>query len=140
MKTIFIVDDNDTNLTAAKTALDGTYKVYALQSAALMFNFIEKITPDLILLDVDMPEMDGFEAMKLLKSDERLKSIPVIFLTAKNGAPTEIQGFKLGALDFINKPFSPSILINRIESRIEWDMLTKADQKIVNALAPDTKF
>jgi diguanylate cyclase (GGDEF)-like protein len=130
VKTIFIVDDNNTNLTAAKNALDGNYKAYALQSAARMFKLIEKITPDLILLDLVMPEMDGFEAMKLLKSDERLKSIPVIFLTAKSDASSEIQGFELGALDYIKKPFSPQILIKRIESRIETDMLIKAGQKM----------
>jgi len=131
LKTVFIVDDNDTNLTAAKTALDGTYKAYALQSAARMFKMVHKIMPDLILLDVDMPEMDGFEAIKLLKVDERLKSIPVIFLTAKNDVAAEIQGFELGALDFINKPFSPPVLIKRIESHIETDKLIKAGQKIV---------
>ena len=84
MKTIFIVDDNDTNLMIAKTALDGAYKSFALPSAAKMFKLAEKIIPDLILLDIDMPEMDGFEAMEIMKSDARLKSIPVVFLTAKN--------------------------------------------------------
>jgi len=71
-KTIFIVDDNDTNLMAAKTALDGTYKTFALPSAAKMFKLLEKITPDLILLDLDMPETDGFQAMSALKADEKL--------------------------------------------------------------------
>ena len=86
MRTIFIVDDKDTNLLLAKTALEGLYKTFALPSAERMFKLAEKITPDLILLDVDMPEMDGFEAMKILKNDEKLKSIPVIFLTGKNDA------------------------------------------------------
>ncbi|MDR1836047.1 MAG: response regulator [Treponema sp.] len=131
MKTIFIVDDNDTNLIAAKIALDGTYKTFALPSAAKMFKLAEKITPDLILLDVDMPEMDGFQAMATLKSDERLKSIPVIFLTAKNDAESEIYGFEMGALDFINKPFSAPVLIKRIETHIETDRLIKESQQAV---------
>jgi len=131
MKTIFIVDDNDTNLMAAKTALDGTYKTFALPSAAKMFKLLEKITPDLILLDVDMPEMDGFQAMSALKSDEKLKSIPVIFLTAKNDAESEIRGFEIGALDFINKPFSAPVLIKRIETHIETDKLIKESQQAV---------
>jgi putative two-component system response regulator len=131
MKTIFIVDDNDTNLLTAKTALDNTYKTFALPSAAKMFKLLEKITPDLILLDVDMPEMDGFEAMKVLKSDEKLKAIPVVFLTAKNDSESEIKGFEIGALDFINKPFSPPVLIKRIETHIEIDRLIKESQEAV---------
>jgi len=131
VKTIFIVDDNDTNLMAAKTALDTTYKTFALPSAAKMFKLLEKITPDLILLDVDMPEMDGFQAMSVLKSDEKLKTIPVIFLTAKNDAGSEIRGFEMGALDFINKPFSAPVLIKRIETHIETDRLIKESQQAV---------
>ena len=118
MKIIFIVDDNDTNLMAAKTALEGNYKTYALPSAEKMFKLAEKIMPDLILLDIDMPEMDGFEAIKVLKSDDRLKSIPVIFLTGKSDEATETKGLELGALDYINKPFSESSLLDIIEMHL----------------------
>jgi len=131
MKTVFIVDDNDTNLMAAKTALDGKYKTFALPGAARMFKLAEKIMPDLILLDVDMPEIDGFEAMEILKSDERLKTIPVVFLTAKHDTESEIKGFEMGALDFIIKPFSTPILIRRIETHIETDKLIKESQRAV---------
>jgi putative two-component system response regulator len=131
MKTIFIVDDNDTNLLTAKTALDGVYKTFALPSAAKMFKLAEKITPDLILLDVDMPEMDGFQAMQVLKSDEKLKPIPVVFLTAKHDVESEIKGFEMGALDFIIKPFSAPVLIKRIETHIEIDRIVKESQQAV---------
>jgi len=131
MKTIFIVDDNDTNLMAAKTALDGTYKTFALPSAEKMFKLLEKITPDLILLDVDMPAIDGFQTMSILKADEKLKPIPVIFLTAKNDVEFEIHGFEMGALDFINKPFSAPVLIRRIETHVEMDRLIKESQQAV---------
>jgi putative two-component system response regulator len=131
MKTLFIVDDNDTNLMMAKTALDGAYKTFALPSAERMFKLLEKITPDLILLDVAMPEMDGFQAMAVLKSDEKLRSIPVVFLTAKHDAESEIHGFQMGALDFINKPFSAPVLIKRIETHIETDRLIKESQQAV---------
>ena len=118
MKTIFIVDDNDTNLMAAKTALEGIYKTYALPSAAKMFKLAEKIMPELILLDIDMPEMDGFQAIQVLKSDDKLKSVPVIFLSAKSDQAMETTGLEMGALDFINKPFSAPVLIERIEKHI----------------------
>jgi len=138
MKTIFIVDDSDTNLMTAKTALDGTYRTFALPSAQAMFKLAERITPDLILLDVDMPDMDGFETMSILKTDVRFKSIPVIFLTAKHDTETEIRGFEMGALDFINKPFSPPVLIKRIETHIETDKLIKRSLQAVRNISNAT--
>jgi putative two-component system response regulator len=137
MKTIFIVDDCDSNRMAAKLALDDTYKTYALPSAAKMFKLAEKITPDLILLDVDMPETDGFEALSLLKSGDvygDMKHVPVIFLTAKHDAESEIRGFDMGALDFIGKPFSPPVLIKRIEMHIETDKLVKRSLQAVRKI------
>jgi putative two-component system response regulator len=131
MKIIFVVDDNDTNLMAAKGALDNTYKTFAVPSAEKMFKLLEKIIPDLILLDVDMPEVDGFQAMSILKADEKLKAVPVIFLTAKHDAESEIRGFEMGALDFISKPFSAPVLIKRIETHIETDRLIKESQQAV---------
>ena len=118
MKIIFIVDDNDTNLMAAKTALDGIYKTYALPSAEKMFKLAEKIMPDLILLDINMPEMDGFQAMEVLKASDRLKSVPVIFLTAKDDPAAENRGMEMGAVDYINKPFSRPVLLERIEKHL----------------------
>ena len=119
MKKIFIVDDNDTNLLIAKNVLNDTYETYAMPSAERMFKLLEKITPDLILLDVYMPEMDGFEAIKALKSNERLKTIPVVFLTANKDPESEIQGLEMGAIDYIYKPFFPPVLMKRIETHIE---------------------
>ena len=129
MKTIFIVDDNKYNLFSAKTALEGVYKTYALQSAERMFKVAERIIPDLILLDIDMPEMDGFEAMQRLKADKRWNDIPVVFLTARNDEEAEIIGFDMGSLDFIHKPISPPVLIKRIETYLETDKLVKQSQK-----------
>jgi len=131
MKTIFIVDDNDTNKVAAKDALDNNYVTFALSSAERMFKLMERITPDLILLDIDMPEMDGFEAMKVLASDPNFKNIPVMFLTAKQDTESEIRGFELGAIDFINKPFSPPVLLKRIEVQLHLDHVIKKSQKAV---------
>jgi putative two-component system response regulator len=123
MKTIFIVDDNPTNLTVANKVLSKAYKTYALLSAEKMLLLLEKIRPDLILLDVSMPEMDGFEALSVLKKDVKLKNIPVVFLTAKNDTESEMRGFEMGAVDFVIKPFSPPVLLKRIEMHIETDKL-----------------
>jgi len=118
MKTVFIVDDNATNLVTAKTALEGTYKAYAMPSADKMFQLLEKITPDLILLDVEMPEMGGFEAIKILKSKPETKDIPVIFLTASIVSEDRLEGLTLGAIDYISKPFHASLLLQRIKINI----------------------
>jgi len=131
MKTIFIVDDNPTNLAIAKNVLSNTYKTYALPSAEKMFLLLEKIKPDLILMDVSMPEMDGFQALAALKKDIKLKNIPVVFLTAKNDTGSEIRGFEMGAIDFINKPFSPPVLLKRIEMHVETDKLIKESLRSV---------
>ncbi|MCL1987221.1 MAG: response regulator [Firmicutes bacterium] len=134
MKTIFVVDDNDTNLLAAKTALDGFYRTFAMPSAEKMFKLAEKITPDLILLDIEMPEIDGFEAIRRLKLDEKLKDIPVVFLTLKNDEETEIQGFKLGAIDFVRKPFSAPVLVRRLNSHIDIDKIIKESKQDIRDL------
>ena len=128
MKTIFVVDDMSTNLMIAKSALESLYKVYALSSAEMMFKLAEKITPDMILLDIDMPIMSGFEAMQILRKNDKFSSIPVIFLTARSDEASEIKGFELGALDFINKPFTAPILLKRVEVHIEIDKLIKRIQ------------
>ena len=125
MKIVFIVDDNKTNLETARLALESKFRIYTMPSVARMFKLAEKIMPDLILLDVDMPEMDGFQAMAALKKDEYLKSVPVVFVTARIDIESEIRGFEMGALDFISKPFSPLVLTRRIESHIETDKLIK---------------
>ena len=129
MKTVFIVDDVDTILLIVKNLLDGKFITYALPSASRMFKLMERITPDLILMDIDMPEMDGFEAIKRLKNDPKHSTIPVIFLTGKNDEESEIRGFELGALDFINKPFSNPVLLHRIETHLELVSLYKTVQQ-----------
>ena len=134
MKTIFVVDDNEVNRVSAKNALENNYATYSLPSAAKMFTLMKKIVPDLILLDIEMPEMDGFAVLKELKADSRYKAIPVIFLTAKIDPAVEIRGFELGVIDFIGKPFSPPVLIRRIETHLETDRLIKKSVKAVHDL------
>ncbi|MDR2584459.1 MAG: response regulator [Fibromonadaceae bacterium] len=118
-KTIYLVDDNVTNLTLGKNALAQHYKVFTMNSGAALLKFLEKNIPDLILLDVEMPEMNGYEAIKLIKSKRETKDVPVIFLTAKTDGDSELEGLSLGAIDYITKPFSQSILLKRIETHLK---------------------
>ncbi|MCL2196971.1 MAG: response regulator [Treponema sp.] len=120
-KTVFVVDDNEINLTIANEVLKGQYRVMTMPSASKMFALIEKIVPDIILLDIEMPEMDGFGALNRLKSNAALADIPVIFLTAMTDSDVEARGFQLGVIDFITKPFSPPVLINRIMKHLDID-------------------
>lgn len=122
-KTVFLIDDNVTNLTMAEEVLVDHYRIIALSSAAKMFTALEKFRPDLILLDIEMPDMNGFEAMKRLKKDERYLDIPVIFLTGRTDVDSEALGIELGAVDFIMKPFSKPVLINRIKHHLNIDDL-----------------
>jgi len=117
-RTIFIVDDVDTNLTKAKQALESRYRVLTMPSAAKMFTLLEKIKPDLILLDIEMPEINGFVALEKLMQSKQTARIPVIFLTAQTNAAIEARGFEMGAVDFITKPFSEPVLQNRIASHL----------------------
>jgi diguanylate cyclase (GGDEF)-like protein len=117
-KKIIVVDDNLDNLTVLKDILKDIYEVYPSPSALKMFDLLEHILPDLILLDVEMPEMNGYEAVKKLKNDEKYKQIPIIFLTIRDDVKSEIDGLSLGAIDYIHKPFVAPLLIQRIKTHL----------------------
>jgi len=123
MKVIFVVDDSAVNLTKAKQVLKDDYRVFTLLSADKMFTLLENVAPDLILLDIEMPDMDGFAAMLKLKENKNTENIPVIFLTALNDEARETRGFELGAVDFIAKPFSAPVLLNRISHHLHIEEL-----------------
>jgi len=112
-KLIILVDDNPANLRIGKNVLSKTYTVATAPSAGKMFTLLENNTPALILLDIDMPEMNGYEAITMLKSKPETKDIPVIFLTAD--LQNEEKGRSLGAVGYITKPFVPSQLLACIE-------------------------
>jgi len=117
-KLIMLVDDDVTNLMTGKTALQGIYDVMTVDSGIRALELLEKKTPDLILLDIDMPKMDGYEVIKRLKANHATKKIPVIFLTALAAADNEFEGLALGAADYITKPFNDKILLKRIDTHL----------------------
>lgn len=116
---ILIVDDTPANIQILDETLKDEYEIYfalngkdALQNAAAMI-------PDLILLDIMMPEMDGYEVCRTLKNNSLLKDIPVIFITALDQADHETKGLELGAVDYITKPFNPAIVRLRVKNQLE---------------------
>jgi putative two-component system response regulator len=125
MKTIFVVDDSDIFLSLARDALKDHYRVLTMPSCKKMFMLLEKIIPDLILLDIELPEIDGFEALQRLKSIYIYSDIPVIFLTNYREDLIEARGFELGVVDFISKPFSTPVLLNRIKTQLDIDGLIR---------------
>jgi len=114
-KLVILVDDNPANLRIGKNVLMEKYAVATAPSVDKLFTLLEKNFPALILLDIDMPEMNGYEAIKFLKSTDKFKDIPVIFLTSMTDTSDELMGLSLGAIDYITKPFHPVLLLKRIE-------------------------
>lgn len=119
MKHILIVDDNKTNLVMAKQELSSEYNVTPVVSGAQALQFLEKKHTDLILLDINMPEMDGRETMQRIRANEAWAKIPIIFLTADSSPETEAQCLSDGADDFIAKPFVPRVMKSRISRILE---------------------
>ena len=115
---IIFVDDMKVNLIMGKDLLKTFYEVYLASSAAKLFDILENIVPDLILLDIEMPEMNGYEVIKKLKAEPRFSDIPVIFLTLIDDDASEMEGFDLGAVDYVRKPLSGPLLLKRIANQL----------------------
>ena len=118
-KIILVVDDDLTSLKLAKNILEKEYRVATVNSGVMVFKYLAKNTPDLILLDLNMPDMDGFEVMKLIQEHHEFSKIPVIFLTADQKPQIESQCLESGAIDFVSKPFVPPVLKSRVKRTIE---------------------
>jgi PleD family two-component response regulator len=117
-KKIIAVDDNVENLTALKNTLKTTYDTYPCPSAEKMFSLLEHVQPDIILLDIEMPQMNGYEAAQKLKSSDKFREIPIMFLTSMEDEESKKKGLGLGAVDFIKKPFEAASLLQRIETHL----------------------
>ena len=132
---ILLVDDNPANLQLGINVLEEKYDVVTAPSADKMFKLLENsdpaAIPDMILLDVDMPEMTGYEAIKVLKGKPKTKDIPVIFVTGRTDSGDELEGLFLGAIDYITKPFQPPIL----QKRVEVHLLVEDQKKILESQA-----
>lgn len=136
MKHILIVDDNKTNLVLAKQELSKEYQVTPVLSGIQALQFLEKMHTDLILLDINMPEMDGRETMRRIRQREEWAKIPIIFLTADSSPETEAKCLSDGADDFIAKPFVPLVMKSRISRILE---LNDLRNDLESRLAEKTK-
>ncbi len=118
---ILIVDDNITNLSIARKALCDEYSVVLIKDGAMALAELPNIKPDIILLDVEMPGLSGFDVIKVIKNnmEDPYKNIPVIFLTAKDDSSSEYEGLSLGAVDYVIKPFSAVLLKKRVELHLK---------------------
>ena len=118
--TLLLVDDERLHINVLNNMLKDSYEIkVALNGRQAIDRAISFPQPDLILLDVQMPELDGFEVLSLLQKDTRTREIPVIFVTAMDSEGDETKGFKLGAVDYITKPFSPAIVNARIKIHLK---------------------
>lgn len=121
---ILVIDDDLINLKRAQGILGGSYRIASAKTGMQALSYLEKNTPRLILLDINMPGMDGFEIFRRIRAmkDERKKRIPVIFLTVDTDAETETKCFEAGAADFVGKPFVAKVLISRVRRALEMEL------------------
>jgi len=116
---VLIVDDESMNMFALTHMLKPEYTVYAAKNGQSAIRIAKKQMPDVILLDILMPEMDGYEVLSLLKSDEETRKIPVIFVTGLINPDDEKKGLEMGAADYISKPFNADIVKEKVRNQIE---------------------
>jgi len=120
-KHILMVDDVATNLKCAAEVLGDHYKVSMVKSGKLALQFLDKKIPDLILLDINMSDMDGYETLSHIKRNPEWEDIPVVFLTSDADGESEIKGLKMGAMDYIRKPYEPEVILSRIDKVLQME-------------------
>jgi signal transduction histidine kinase len=131
--TVLIVDDNPANLSVLSDTLDQAgLEVWVAKSGKVALERVKYALPNLILLDVMMPEIDGFETCRLLKADPKTQDIPVIFMTALSDTSNKIEGFQVGAVDYITKPFQQEEVLSRVKLHLKlYNLATKLEHKNV---------
>ena len=119
-QTLLVVDDEPVNIKIFMEMLRSDYAIKVATDGEKALQIAQSDTPpDLILLDVMMPGMDGYEVCRCLKADERTRNIPVIFITAKTGEEDETKGFEVGAVDYVTKPIRPVVVKARVRTHLE---------------------
>jgi DNA-binding response OmpR family regulator len=133
-KKAILVDDMTFYLLSTKERLKKHYEVFPAGSSADLFELLKNVIPDIILLDINMPDCDGYETIKKLKEDAEYSDIPVVFLTANDDKQSVIKGINLGAADYVKKPFTDTELIECIEYQLNPGKLADGNKPIVLAV------
>ncbi|MBF0418684.1 MAG: fused response regulator/phosphatase [Magnetococcales bacterium] len=137
---VLIVDDVPGNIKMLASILADFYDLSFATSGAEAMELLEHQETDLILLDVVMPEMNGYLVLQHLKADERWRDIPIIFLTAKNSPEDEVLGLQLGAVDYITKPFTPAVVKARVNTQLKLQRMNRQLLEITNELLNERNF
>lgn len=133
---ILIVDDTPQNIQVIGNILsEEGYDTGVAMNGKEALNFVLKQLPDLILLDIKMPEMDGYEVCQILKKEKKTEDIPIIFLTAKTETEDIVKGFDVGGVDYVTKPFNTRELLARIKTHVELK-ISKDEIKTLKGLIP----
>ncbi len=134
---ILVVDDSPANLQALTITLKTRgYEVSVAGNGIEALELVQSERPDLILLDVMMPEMDGYETCRRLKASEATRDIPLIFLTARSATSEIVRGFELGAVDYVAKPFNPHELLARVHTHLTMDRLHRENERLLLSILP----
>jgi|RhiMetdeSRZDD1v2_1073273.scaffolds.fasta_scaffold60472_3 adenylate cyclase len=134
---ILIVEDTPANIQVLTATLkERSYQISVATNGQQALDVVARVQPDLILLDVVMPEMDGFETCRRLKASEQWRQIPVIFLTAKTDTPDIVKGFELGAVDYVGKPFNAHELLARVNTHLTIDRLHRENERLLLNILP----
>lgn len=134
---ILVVDDTPANIQAVSSILrEHGYQISVATNGRQALSVLDRVSPDLILLDVLMPEMDGFEACRRIKQNPTYRHIPIIFLTAKTDATDIVRGFELGAVDYVPKPFNASELLARVNTHLTLDRLNRENEQLLLNVLP----
>src|SRR6478736_2449816 len=134
---ILVIEDEPANIQALSTILkERGYNISIATNGRQALEVLERIRPDLILLDIMMPEMDGFETCRRIKASTAWREIPIIFLTAKTDTADIVRGFELGALDYVAKPFNAHELLARVNTHLTLDYLHRENERLLLNVLP----
>lgn len=129
---VLLVDDMQANLSLLMRLLaENGYKVHAANSGMAALQFIDKMVPDIVLLDIRMPDMDGYEVCRRLKADERMKNVPVIFISAMDASWDKVRAFSVGAVDYVVKPVDEQEVLARVDTQVSlWSLRRNLERRV----------
>ena len=133
--TVLVVDDAETNIDILVEALDSEYKVCVAMNGKNALEAVDTVAPDLILLDIMMPDIDGYEVCRRLKSESKTSDIPIVFITAMSEIENKAKGFDLGAIDYITKPFEVVEVKARVKTHLSLMLANKKLQQLSSHLS-----